>query len=114
MATRDGKSLPPVPVRTVEKYWLLIKRSTETECWIWTGHLTPAGYGNISIGPRGNARNVLAHRLSYFLHTGEDPGSRFVLHRCDTPACVRPDHLFLGSQADMSTIVWLRDASIGG
>ena len=70
-------------------------------CWVWMGCLGEGGYGQISV----NDKAVLAHRVSWELHVGKIPvGTGYlgtcVLHRCDNPSCVRPDHLFLGSQAD--------------
>jgi hypothetical protein len=67
-------------------------------CWLWLKATSNYGYG--SIGTWINApRFRNAHRLSYavFRH---DPGELQVLHRCDTPACVNPGHLFLGSAKD--------------
>lgn len=67
-------------------------------CWLWTGARDKRGYGSISLSGRGSGR-VKAHRLSWFLAFG-DPLDNHVLHKCDTPACVRPDHLFLGSDLE--------------
>lgn len=58
------------------------------------------GYGSISDGPRGAAKAWYAHRLSWVLHFGPIPDGIETCHTCDVPACVRPDHLFLGTHTD--------------
>lgn len=65
-------------------------------CWLWMGVLDKDGYGHFG---RGNGRPRIAHRLSYFLFVGEIPASLYVLHKCDVPCCVNPQHLFLGTAA---------------
>ena len=65
---------------------------------MWTGPRLPKGYGRFKID--GIRFAVYAHRLSWEIHRGPIPDGLFVLHRCDTPACVNPDHLFLGSAKD--------------
>lgn len=68
---------------------------SERGCWVWSGSLDRNGYGRLNI----KNRPELAHRLSWVLHKGEISPSDHVLHTCDNPRCVRPDHLFLGDQA---------------
>lgn len=70
-------------------------------CWIWTGQLfgRRGGYGSFTCRPAGVLR-VRAHRFAAMLSLGRALArDEHVLHRCDNPMCVRPDHLFLGDQA---------------
>jgi hypothetical protein len=62
------------------------------DCWIWNKSLDPHGYPMISL--RNQTRR--AHRTSYAAYHGEIPDEACVCHKCDTPACVNPNHLFLG------------------
>lgn len=65
-------------------------------CWEWQGSRTQFGYGKIKV--QGVERTT--HRFSWELANGPIPPGAYILHRCDNPPCVRPDHLFLGTQAD--------------
>jgi hypothetical protein len=65
-------------------------------CWLWEEHTDKYGYGQL----RYNGRQYAAHRLSWILHRGDIPSGQCVLHRCDTPTCVNPNHLFLGTHLD--------------
>lgn len=67
-----------------------------TGCRLWLGAVNPKGYGRVRF--RGSA--AVAHRVAFILAYGEIPEGQFALHRCDTPSCINPDHLFLGSALD--------------
>ncbi len=70
---------------------------TPAGCWLWRGALSRYGYGSFSL--RGRTRS--AHRIAFALSSEEeDVGGLLVCHKCDTPACVNPDHLFLGTALD--------------
>ena len=73
-------------------------------CWIWTAGVATSVRPRGRVCPDGRLRWAgrlrLAHRVSWELRVGPIPEGMQVLHRCDDPRCVRPDHLFLGTQAD--------------
>ena len=68
----------------------------DSGCWLWLGSLN-TGYGQFR---RDDGSIVLAHRFSYVLHNENAVDGLVVMHKCDTPRCVNPDHLMLGTQAE--------------
>lgn len=86
---RDDNALPG---RFRRKY-----RVAPNGCWVWTAATSGKGYGRYGVA--GN-RTALAHRVSWELTHGPIPNGALVLHNCDNPPCVNPDHLRLGSFKD--------------
>jgi len=80
-----------------ERFWSKVNKTDG--CWFWVGARDSKGYGNIKAGGK-RTRTLSAHRASWLIHVGFIPEGSCVLHNCDTPACIRIDHLFLGTCKD--------------
>jgi hypothetical protein len=97
---RWRKNGDPLTVKQSQNHGLslaerLMARCTKNGgCWDWNGSADAKGYGRLNIGNK----PVLAHRASWEAFRGQIPNGSYVLHKCDNPRCIRPEHLFLGDQ----------------
>lgn len=86
------------PAIWIERFFSRVTEPTNPDdCWLWNSLKTKSGYGHFAVRQAGRSRKFRVHRMSYRMHYGPFDESLYVCHRCDTPLCVNPDHLFLGT-----------------
>lgn len=85
--------------------WKRVEHGDPDECWPFIGAVNTYGYGQIGVG----GKQLLAHRVTYELTTGDVLGDRLGCHSCDNPRCCNPFHIFPGTVADNA-----EDASLKG
>lgn len=94
--TRDEKTGQYLRTDPVGRFHESYIPEPNTGCWLWAENVNRDGYGKFYDG----TRTVLAHRYSFSLTHPQFDVTKCVLHTCDIPGCVNPDHLYLGTVLD--------------
>lgn len=98
---------PPAPCKDPsELFWEKVDKNGPKVpgvlgcCWIWTAKKSKYGYGNFSVTIPGEnkQKTFISHRFAWEEANGPIPDGLYLLHKCDNPACVRPSHVYPGTQ----------------
>lgn len=96
--------------RAVKRFWskVDVRPAGQPGCWEWNAALKPNGYGWFCL----DGKAISAHKMAWILSFGQIPQGKNVCHRCDNRKCVRPDHLWLGTQSENLTDMWRKGRGV--
>lgn len=90
-----------------ERFWEKVEKTEN--CWLWTAFKNKRGYGVFGLEHHEHGKRpklILAPRMAWILTNGPIPEGQYILHTCDNPPCVRPDHLRVGTLAENAQDMW--------
>jgi hypothetical protein len=91
----NHKPIPELTESDLERFWSKVNRGAPDDCWLWVGTVVNE-YGQFKMV---DGFGYKANRISYAI-AKDDPGVLLVCHTCDTPLCMNPAHLWLGTTQD--------------
>ncbi len=94
----------PSPLTPIARFWSKVNKDGPVPahkpdlgpCWVWTGSCNHKGYGQLI----STNESWQAHRFAFYMSNGNFPSELHILHKCDNPPCVRPDHLYAGTNIE--------------
>ena len=87
-------------MRVTEKFWSLVDKKADDECWEWQGRRNRKNYGEF-YWTKNRYAETLAHRFAYVqANPPRIPEGKVIRHLCDNPSCCNPNHLIIGTDAD--------------
>ena len=80
----------------ISRFVAFVSPEPNSGCWLWCGSIVHGGYGKFKI----SNVNFIASRVAFTMFVQQIPQGMVVCHKCDTPTCVNPEHLFIGTQRE--------------